>query len=208
MGHMVMLHLKWKSFSLLKSLIEINLSQITIDSLVFCLNGSTAIAFAFAPFGQRSNLLWNCSMTSRRKIVVPRDTVDSFVKKFAFGLLRELLHSTEALEHWASGTLTALSAKEWNLTATETNTLLILNIDFAIENETQTQQTKYSVTGVFCSSLDLKTAGETPPLAVFVEIFVWCMRFSFVGLNRARNFRFFFATWVRCITTLGRACWR
>ena len=39
---------------------------------------------------------------------------------------------------------------------TETNTLPILNIDFAIENKTQTQQTKYSVTGIFCSSLDLK----------------------------------------------------
>ena len=56
--------------------------------------------------------------------------------------------------------------------ATETNTLLFLNIDFAIENKTQTQQTKYSITGGFCSSLDLKTAGEKPPLSVFVEIFV------------------------------------
>ena len=55
--------------------------------------------------------------------------------------------------------------------ATETNTLPTLNIDFAIENKTQTQKTKYSVTGVFCSSIDLKTAGEKPPLSVFVEIF-------------------------------------
>ena len=47
--------------------------------------------------------------------------------------------------------------------ATETNTLPIRNIDFTIENKTQTQQTKYSVTGVFCSILDLKTAGEEPP---------------------------------------------
>ena len=31
---------------------------------------------------------------------------------------------------------------------------------------------------------------------------------SFVGLNRTRNFHFFSTTWVRCITTLGRACWR
>ena len=44
--------------------------------------------------------------------------------------------------------------------ATEANILPILNIDFAIENKTQTQQTNYSVTGVFCSSLDMKTAGE------------------------------------------------
>ena len=92
--------------------------------------------------------------------------------------------------------------------ATEMNTLPILNKDFAIENKTRTQQTKYSKTGVFCSSLDLKTAGEKPPSSAFVEIFVWCTRFSFVGLNRARNFYFIFATWVRCITTLGRACWR
>ena len=56
--------------------------------------------------------------------------------------------------------------------ATETNTLLFLNIDFAIENKTQTQQTNHSVEGVFCSSLDLKTAGEKPPLSIFVEIFV------------------------------------
>ena len=56
--------------------------------------------------------------------------------------------------------------------ATETNTLPILNIDFAVENKTQTQQTNYSVTRVFCSSLDLKTAGEKASLSVFVEIFV------------------------------------
>ena len=56
--------------------------------------------------------------------------------------------------------------------STETNTLPILNIDFAVENKTQTQQTKYLVTGIFCSSLDLKTAGEKPLLSVFVEIFV------------------------------------
>ena len=41
-----------------------------------------------------------------------------------------------------------------------------LETDFAIENKTQTQQTKHSVTfsnsGIFCSNLDLKTAGEKP----------------------------------------------
>ena len=57
-----------------------------------------------------------------------------------------------------------------------------------IENETQTQQTKYSVTGIFCSKLDLNTAGEKPSLSVFVKIFFCCARFSFVGLNRTRNF--------------------
>ena len=32
-------------------------------------------------------------------------------------------------------TFDALSAKEWNVMGTETNTLHILNIDFAIENK-------------------------------------------------------------------------
>ena len=56
--------------------------------------------------------------------------------------------------------------------ATEANTLPIFNIDFAIENKTKTQQTNYLVTGVCCSSLDLKTAGEKASESVFVEIFV------------------------------------
>ena len=56
--------------------------------------------------------------------------------------------------------------------ATEANTLPIFNIDFAIENKTKTQQTNYLVTGVCCSSLDLKTAGEKASQSVFVEIFV------------------------------------
>ena len=38
----------------------------------------------------------------------------------------------------------------------------ILVTDFDIENKTQTQQTEHSVTGIFCSNLDLKTAGEKP----------------------------------------------
>ena len=37
---------------------------------------------------------------------------------------------------------------------TEMNTLHILNIDFPIDIKTQIQQTKHSVTGVFCSNLD------------------------------------------------------
>ena len=77
MGHMAMLHLTEES---LKSLFEIHLNQITINSLVFRLTGSTTIASAFALSGERSNLQWNCPMTSRRNIIVPRDTPDSFVK--------------------------------------------------------------------------------------------------------------------------------
>ena len=38
--------------------------------------------------------------------------------------------------------------------------LPILNIDFAIENKTQTQQIKHSVLGIFCSNLYLNTAGK------------------------------------------------
>ena len=57
----------------------------------------------------------------------------------------------------------------WQQKRTE---LPILDIDFAIENKAQTQQTKHSVTKVFCSNLDLNTAGEKPSLSLFVEIFV------------------------------------
>ena len=74
--------------------------------------------------------------------------------------------------------------------------------------KTQTQKTKHSVTGIFCSNLDRNTVGEKPSFSVFVEIFIWCARFSFVGLNRTRNFHFFPTAWARCITILGRAFWR
>ena len=78
--------------------------------------------------------------------------------------------------------------------------LLILKIDFATENRTQSQWTNHFVTRVFCSDLDLNTA-------VLVEIFVWYTRFFFVELNRTGNFHLFL-TWVRCITSLGKASWR
>ena len=48
---MAMLHLTEES---LKSLFEIHLNQITINSLVFRLTGSTTIASAFALSGERS----------------------------------------------------------------------------------------------------------------------------------------------------------
>ena len=38
--------------------------------------------------------------------------------------------------------------------------LPILNIDFARENKTQTQQTEHSEKGIFNSNLDLNTAGK------------------------------------------------
>ena len=128
--------------------------------------------------------------------------------KVRFWFTKGITLLKRTLEHWARGTFFPLITKEQNVMVTETNTPLILIIAFAIEKKTKTQQNKYSVVGVFWSRLDLKTAGDKPLLSVFVEIFVWCTRFSFIGLNRARNFYFFFATWVRCITTLGRACWR
>ena len=64
-------------------------------------------------------------------------------------------------------------------------------MDFAKENKKQTQRTKLSVTGNFCSELDLNTAGEKPSLSVFVEIFARRTPISFVGLTRNRNFNFF-----------------
>ena len=42
--------------------------------------------------------------------------------------------------------------------------LPILNPVFAIQNKTQTQQNRYSITGIFCSNLDLSTSGEKPSL--------------------------------------------
>ena len=48
----------------------------------------------------------------------------------------------------------------------ERRQLLILNIDFVIENKTQTQQTKHSTTGIFCSNLDLNTAGGRETVVV------------------------------------------
>ena len=50
--------------------------------------------------------------------------------------------------------------------------LSVLNTDFAIENETQTCQTKHSITGISCSNVDLNTAGEKQSLSVFVEILI------------------------------------
>ena len=204
MGHMAMLHLTEES---LKSLFEIHLNQITINSLVFRLTGSTTIASAFALSGEGAT----CSETARWLLgEISSCLVIHLIlsSKVRFWFTKGITLLKRTLEHWARGTFSALITKEQNVMVTETNTPLILSIAFAIENKTKTQQNKYSVVGVFWPRLDLKTAGEKPLLSVLVEIFVWCTRFSFIGLNRARNFYFFFATWVRCITTLGRACWR
>ena len=63
-----------------------------------------------------------------------------FRQKLAFHLLKELLYGNETLEHWPRGTFAALSAKEWNVMASETNRAKpILDIDFPIENKKQTQ---------------------------------------------------------------------
>ena len=42
---------------------------------------------------------------------------------------------------------------------------------------------------------------------VFVEIFVWCTRFFFEGLNHTRNFHFFFTAWVRCHVKRSLRTW-
>ena len=130
----------------------------SINSLVFHLTGSTTIAFAFAISEERSNLQWNCPITFRRKIIVPRDTADSFVK----------------ISFWfAKRALTKGNVRRNKMLWQQKRTQLpILNIDFPIENKTQTRWTKHSVTGVFCSNLALNSAGEKPSLSVFVEIFV------------------------------------
>ena len=56
MIHVAMVHFKSRSFSLSKSLSEINLNQMTVNSLFSCLTGSTTIIFAFAISEERSNL--------------------------------------------------------------------------------------------------------------------------------------------------------
>ena len=56
MGHAAMLHSYWRGLSQLKALFEINLNQMTVNSLVFHLTGSTTIASAFAMSEKRSNL--------------------------------------------------------------------------------------------------------------------------------------------------------
>ena len=57
MGHMAMLHLNQGRFSLLKSLFEISLNQMTMmNSLVFYLTGSTTVTSALAISEERSNL--------------------------------------------------------------------------------------------------------------------------------------------------------
>ena len=51
--------------------------------------------------------------------------------------------------------------------------LPIPKIVFGVENKTKRQRAKDSVTGIFCSNLDLNmyTAGEKPSLFVFVETY-------------------------------------
>ena len=105
-----------------------------------------------------------------------------FRQKLACGLLRESLYSNETLEHWPRGSFAALSAKEGNAMSTKTNTATHSKHRFRHRKKTQTQQTKQSVTGVFCSNLDLNTVREKPSQSVFVEI-VWRTWCSYVGLD-------------------------
>ena len=73
-----------------------------------------------------------------------------------------------SLQQRNSGALTEANLRRtsvrWNkiLWQQKRTQLPIFNIDFAKENKTQRQQTKYSVAGIFCSNLDLNTAGEKP----------------------------------------------
>ena len=123
-----------------------------------------------------------------------------FRQKWAFRLLRERkrnwLYSTDRGE--PSLHIVRRNKILWQQKRTQQP---ILKVDFAIENKTQTRQTKHSVTGIFGLNLDLNTAGKKPSLSVFVVIFVWCTQFSFWRLNRTRNFHLFSTTRVRCINS-------
>ena len=100
MGHMAALRI-----SLLKSLFEIKLNQMTINSLSF-------------PFDRLDED--NLSLQSLRKL--PDDFWAKnhralwyswfFRQKLAFGFLRELLYGNETLEHWPRGTFAALTTRE------------------------------------------------------------------------------------------------
>ena len=100
-------------------------------------------------------------------------------QKLTLCLPRKLLYSSyddETLKQWAKEILAALSAKE-HVMATETNTATHPLRIF------RHRKNNNSVKGVFCSTLDLNTAGKKPCLSVSVKIFVRCTWFSFVRLN-------------------------
>ena len=116
--------LELRGSSLLKSLSAINLNQMTIKSLVFRLTGSTTIASAFAISKERSNLQWNCPMTSQRKIIVSRDTADSFVKvSFWFPKGNTLQQRSSVRRNkmlWQQKTNTA--TRSWQISSWKQNT--------------------------------------------------------------------------------------
>ena len=130
----------------------------SINSLVFHLTGSTTIAFAFAISEERSNLQWNCPTLLGEK---------------SSCLVIQLILSSKISFWFAKRALTKGNVRRNKMLWQQKRTQLpILNIDFPIENKTQTRWTKHSVTGVFCSNLALNSTGEKPSLSVFVEIFV------------------------------------
>ena len=154
MGHMTMLYLNWRRFSLLKFLFEINLNHMTITcSFPFGLTGSTiaTVASAAAISKERSNLQWNCPWLLGEKNHRASWYSWFFCQKLAFGLLREFLYveflyvalTQRNLRHtWCEGVKCYGNRNEHSYP-------LLTNIDFAIVNKTQTQQTKHSVTGNF-----------------------------------------------------------
>ena len=111
-----------------------------------------------------------------------------FRQRLAFDLLREFLYCNETLEQRPRVTFAAHR--------------------FRHRKHTQTQKAKHSITGIF---LFLSWPKHRRRETFFVSLrrdLRSCTRFTFVGLNRTRSFHFFSTAWVRCITTLGRACWR
>ena len=147
-------------------------------------------------------------MTSRRKIIVPRDTADFLSSKvsFCFGkgfTLRK--RNSRALtkgnlSHFIPSHLVRRNKMLWQQERTQ---LSILNIDFSIENKTQTKQTKRSVTVVFVITLTwipqvTNRLWHSSTKSSLMHAAFLCRAEPYLQLPFL----------LRCIKTLGRTCWR
>ena len=144
----------------------------TINSLVFRLTaGSTTIASAFTISEERGNLQRNFPRTSQ-----PRNTADCVVKSQILtthfvGNYSTVTKLQSTVQGEPSLHLVRRNKMSWKQKRTSYPFLSQISSQKK-KNKTQTQQTKHSVTGDFCSNLDLNTAVEEPSLSAFVQIFV------------------------------------
>ena len=144
----------------------------TINSLVFRLTaGSTTIASAFTISEERGNLQRNFPRTSQ-----PRNTADCVVKSQILtthfvGNYSTVTKLQSTVQGEPSPHLVRRNKMSWKQKRTSYPFLSQISSQKK-KNKTQTQQTKHSVTGDFCSNLDLNTAVEEPSLSAFVQIFV------------------------------------